>query len=251
MSTRGIAACLSILFGALAASANADETVVVQGQITGQAGTDVIFPGAGSDLVGQPFYIVYQLFDSPSDTQPYVQTFDPPYGSSVSGGGAAGQSPVTATVGIGGVVFDDQDQWTNGEASREAPASGQSEVYFKAEDTSWSGGDLSVWTDISSTTDPFVSDPDYRGVLVHTVTTGDLATGGLSETYADPANSRTLETASFTLTPTSISVFDDGVQIGGGGGDPPGVPEPAIWALMVVGVSCVGASLRRRRSFAI
>ena len=41
-----------------------------------------------------------------------------------------------------------------------------------------------------------------------------------------------------------VSVGDTGRNVGGG----PGVPEPATWAMMILGLGGVGATLRRRRS---
>jgi hypothetical protein len=150
-----------------------------------------------------------------------------------------------ASITIGGAKYDDGGLWTNGEALRRASASGQSEVYYQAEDANWGPGDLSVWSKISSATDPFVTNPDYRTALTHMVTSGDVATGGLTESYSAPGNPLVLDTASLTLTPTSIVVLDNTGQTGG---DPPGVPEPATWSLLMLGMGAAGAGLRRRRN---
>jgi hypothetical protein len=248
MSVRGIGVSIAVVLGATAGFAHADETVIVRGQVTAQTGVDFLFSTSGENLVGQPFDIKYQVFDTNPQYTPFNQTFNPPYGSSVSGGYENGTSPVMASITIGGAAYDDGGLWTNGEALRKAPASGQSEVYYQAEDANWGPGDLDVWSEISSATDPFVTNPDYRTALTHAVTSGDVATGGLTESYSDPTNPFALDTANLTLTPTSISVLDTTTQTGGG--DPPGVPEPATWSLLLLGVGTAGIALRRRRSVA-
>ena len=234
MNIRGIGISIATALGAAAGLAHADETVVVSGQVTAQTGVDILFSTSGKNLVGQEFYIKYQIFDSNPVSPPFNQTFNLPYGSSVSGGYFNGTSPVMASITIDGVTYDDGGLWTNGEALRQAPASGQSEVYYQAEDANWGPGDLDVWSEISSTTDPFVTNADYRTSLTHAVTLGDVATGGLTESYSDQNIPLGLVTASLALTPTSISVFDSGV------------PEPATWSLLLLGVGAAGASLRRR-----
>jgi hypothetical protein len=248
MSVRGIGFSIAAVLGVTAGFARADETVVVRGQVTAQSGGDFLFSTPNESLIGKPFYIRYQVFDSNPDYLPFNQTFNPPYGSSVSGGYDNETSPVMASITIGGVTYDDGGLWTNGEALRRAPASGQSGVYYQAEDANWGPGDLDVWSKISSATDPFVTNPDYRTALAHVVTSGDVTTGGLTESYSDPTNPMKLDTASLTLTPTSIVVLDNTGQTGGG--DPPGVPEPATWSLLLLGGGAAGASLRRRRSLA-
>ncbi|HEY1927183.1 MAG TPA: PEPxxWA-CTERM sorting domain-containing protein [Caulobacteraceae bacterium] len=235
MSLRGFGFSFAALLAALGGIARADETITVKGQVTAETGTDIIFGATGSSLVGQAFSITYQVFDSSPIFEPFTQTFDLPNKSSVSGGYWNGTSPVLASLTIDGVTFDDGGLWTNGEALRAGPSSGKSEVYYQAEDANWGPGDVQIWTDISSTTDPFVTNADYRTNLQHTVTAGDVATGALTETYMDFANPSVLQSASLTLTPTSIFI------------DPPGVPEPATWTLMVLGVGAAGATLRRRR----
>ncbi|MBS0362762.1 MAG: PEP-CTERM sorting domain-containing protein [Proteobacteria bacterium] len=55
-----------------------------------------------------------------------------------------------------------------------------------------------------------------------------------------------------TIVPNGSFLFDTqpGGSTGGdtGGGDPGGVPEPAAWALMIMGFGFAGASLRRRKA---
>ena len=242
MTLRGIGYAVLAMASVLGATAHADETVIVRGQVTAQSGADILFGQGGAGLVGQSFYIVYGVFDTSPGS--YNQAFDFPYQSSISGGGAPAASPVLASVTVGAVTFDDAGQWTTGEALRQAPPSGQSRLYYEAQDANWRAGGLEVWTDISSATDPFVSDPDYRHTLLHPITAGDLASGGLSEAYQDPSDPSVLDMANLTLTPASIYVLDTATQTGG---DPPGAPEPAAWALIAAGVGAVGARLRRQR----
>ena len=245
VSLRGFSVCIAAMLAAFSGTALADETVVVRGQVTSQSGTDILFGSVGSNLVGQTFSVIYQVYDSNPLYQPFTQTFDPPYGSSVSGGYDNGTSPVFASITVGSKTYDDSGLWTNGQASRQAAVSGTSEVYDQAEDANWGPGDLSVWTKVSSTTDPFVTNFDYRANLVHEVTAQDLASGELTETYVDPANPFQMDTASLGFTPTSIAVMPIST-VADDGGDPPGVPEPATWTLLIMGAAFAGGALRRR-----
>lgn len=244
MRLRGLGMSCAALIVGLTGVARADETVVVRGKVTSQSGADILFGAPGADLVGQTFSIVYQVYDT-NPIQPFSQTFDPPYGSRVSGGYDNGTSAVFARITIGSKTYDDGGLWTNGVASRQTAASGTSELYDMAEDANWGPGDLKVWTEISSATDPFVTNPDYRANLIHRVTSADTATGGLTETYADPLNPDAMDTASIGLTPRSIAVMPISTVIGNGG-DPPGVPEPTTWTLFVIGAALAGGMLRRR-----
>jgi hypothetical protein len=237
MDLRGVGLSCVVIITGCAGSALADELILVKGQVTAESGPDIIFDSLGSKLVGQSFNIQYQVFDTDPQYLPFAQTFDAPYSSSVSGGYDNGTSPVFASVTIGGLTFDDSDLWTNGEAMRTAPPSGRSEVSYSAEDADWGSGDVKVWTTISSTTDAFVTNPNYETTLFHSVQSDDLATGGLTETYFDASG---LEAATLTLTPTSISIF--------GFADP--APEPMAWTMLLVGFGAVGATARRRRSAA-
>jgi hypothetical protein len=250
MSTRGSLLLSAILAAALGGPGLAAETVVVQGVVTAQTGPDILFDDPDGGLVGLPFTIQYQVLD-PTIEEPFTQSFDYPDSSSLSGGFGNGYSPVLASVTINGVTFDDSGLWTNGEALRQAAASGQSEVYYQAEDGNWGPGDVTVSTEVSSTTDPFVTDPDYQSTLVHAVTGDDLAVGELSESYPTEADPLALQMATITLTPSSIAIY--GANLGGGGHDAlllggVEIPEPANWIMIVTGVAAVGGLLRRRRS---
>ena len=70
--------------------------------------------------------------------------------------------------------------------------------------------------------------------------TSFVAAGALLPGYT-PENSSADGFASIVYTPP-----------GGSGGfvkppEPPGVPEPASWSLMILGMGCMGAALRARR----
>jgi len=163
-----------------------------------------------------------------------------PVGTSfyVSGGNPmTGTEPLTASIGHTDIPtgnFTDLFKFTIGTA-------GQGQI---------GSGSGSVITFIVSG----VANVDFTNVFFN---------NGTTDFFADPAN----------ITPTSISIFDvpifggalntlhiegtvlNNTNVGAYGGSlgftPQAVPEPATWAMMLIGFGAVGYSMRRRRKVAI
>jgi len=82
---------------------------------------------------------------------------------------------------------------------------------------------------------------------------GETATGSLVLGYNSLANSILL--SDFLVRYQRIDSvalgLNDGSAIGSPTTPPPGVPEPATWAMMLIGFGAVGYSMRRRRKFVL
>lgn len=227
-SRRPFCAALGALAAAaIAGSSLADEVVTFTGVVSGGAGGTTPFGAGAAALTGDSFTLTFQVFDSNPLYTPFTQSFGAT-GSSVSGGFFNGTSPVVADLTINGASFDDHGLWTNGSASLTDAASGLSSVSYTAQDENYGPGSASLSAMISSATDPFVTDPDYRDALTHTVVGADQASGAFTENFGD-AGGFTID-----LAPQTISIAS-------------AAPEPAAWTMMILGVGLCGGALRARR----
>jgi hypothetical protein len=76
------------------------------------------------------------------------------------------------------------------------------------------------------------------------------STGWVKSTYTvTVAGTYTLQfgTSNFGDTAYDTGLAFSGIQIDGTVVDPPVVPEPATWAMMIAGFGLVGVAVRRRR----
>jgi hypothetical protein len=88
-------------------------------------------------------------------------------------------------------------------------------------------------------------DVEYSGYGA-TVTSADSTTQGLIDTYVTAAGAHMSPYA-----PNGFYPGKDGQAFGYGQGFMMGVPEPATWAMMIVGIGGVGAGMRGRRRSAM
>jgi hypothetical protein len=122
---------------------------------------------------------------------------------------------------------------------------------------------FSLYAGGSSSIVEFDLDPNYTssGVLglphiplylqVSAATTGPVTLTNLTPGRVNPVYTITTPITfdfTLTLTDTSYAASYNAGAGGGGGGGLAGVPEPASWALLLVGFGGMGAVLRRRRA---
>lgn len=86
-------------------------------------------------------------------------------------------------------------------------------------------------TNIYTTATDFISTRDLTAPLDYTVQPGGVAAGVFRMVGANGLNSPYTEGS---LSPTSVSIRE--------------IPEPATWAMMIVGFGVVGGAMRRRRA---
>ena len=88
----------------------------------------------------------------------------------------------------------------------------------------------------------------YTGTFDYIQISGNyVATSASTEIYFEAFNSLGLYLLDdVSVTGPAAVACDTRVCVGGGGGEGGGVPEPASWALMVLGFGGLGAALRRR-----
>jgi hypothetical protein len=93
-----------------------------------------------------------------------------------------------------------------------------------------------------------MTDSSNTGTFDYVQVSGNyVATSSSTEIYFQAFNSLGLYLLDdVSVTGPSAVTCDTRVCVGGGGGEGGGVPEPASWALMVLGFGGLGAALRRR-----
>ena len=256
-SARTLSAALTLALGLLAAAppASAAVTYTYTGAVSGGLDETGVFGLAGQRFEGRglTFTATFVREDTPGAT--YV--FEPTQ-SQVRAFGAA-NSPLHGTLTINEHTIS-VGSWFGQQFQLEDPtwcgAGCEYELFNHHAQTAWnqrdpdSGIDTYIDRSISlsgfGANQNFLTSSDY-----HTLPSLSLADGvtfnGLAhveEYVLDPNGERlSYSFAEAYLKPTSMTVSDLSGPIGG-------VPEPASWALMIVGFGSAGAMLRSRRRWA-
>jgi len=233
----------ALVAGAAPAASGATFMATIRGTV--RMGTDLagVF-GQGANLTGLPFEAIYTI----DDAAPGAILVAAPGASSISGVGAVssvfsinGSAPVAFGASAGTAeAFNGPDRYrldTRSDADTVFSGLGMAFTFHRTQDLFFGLGAL--FSDFT--------DGDFRTPF--TFPAGGLATNGvglleISETVNgipvfDHLAVAALDVSSFTLAaqpPTAP--------------DPTGVPEPAAWALMILGLGGVGARLRARRGAA-
>jgi hypothetical protein len=227
---------LPAIAGALALAQPA-AAVEVAYTYTGHVGSGVdglgLFGQAGASLSGAAFTATFHRDDALADPDDiYIGRFN----SYVSGVGAA--SPVWAELTIGGVTLalgglGEQAQYDDGFS--------ESFAHYVAFDT----GSLMLGASTPGRLVPqpidYLPGPDY-----HTLPSLSAETApGL-----DWFGNFSVSGQGLAALGTTASFVPTGLLVDGAPGGVGGVPEPASWALMILGFGGVGWTLRRRRATA-
>lgn len=210
------------------------------------SGTDASgeFGASAPSLAGKSFTATLRLDDTRG-----VSFYDPPIGSGFEFNRFQ-VAPDQLRIRIGGVGFDFKEEACGGSefctlahSVVAAPFSGISTFYDRADAYPFGEFDEFLREEyeglslgLSSTANPFVADFDYDTPLFHAFSPGDVSSGELRIFYrtSDPLGADVIDKqVSATLVPLSVRVS---------------VPEPATWALMILGFGAAGAVLRRRRA---
>jgi hypothetical protein len=215
---------------------------ILSGSVTSANGGSVDGLATG-DYSGQAFTAVFQYDTAVLPGQTYYSN---PTASYLFGGAGFGANPLEdAFITVGGVTIDLLAP--TGLVQQQAITGGLIE---QQSDNSWTRSSMVSGALQTETYDkgltlggygtfPDALDQDFSANFDSTsfgqATDCDVidrytGRGGVSETSP--------YCLSFSLAPTSVNVVDP----------PSGVPEPADWALMLVGFGVAGAMLRRRRS---
>jgi len=201
--------------------------------------------------------------ESGAVTRDYTIVFDPATVTcginSITGGAACGSPtilalPVTASVGD---IFNVQVTTLAG-APIVVPGSAVSNgiyvSFYDALATFENGGPGPVTARSSvvpfgvTTTTPV--GPPFGGLFLQSFSYGYLAAAGYSTVYGAPNNGFSVTGFNASLevvTPDELPTIGISVGYYWTPSDAPGVPEPATWALLIVGLGGVGAMLRRQR----
>lgn len=217
----------------LAASANAHITTVTYTGtvINGNDQTGVF--GAGANLAGAGYTAVYTVDDSVSDYSIHTPTLVQLLG----GSHYHNQSPVSAAITINNVTLSISGGYF-GHAWQSTLAYGHTEIYRGAEDYTDDGVikyDNFMENRIISVSNPIIASPDINAPLSYTVQKGDSGSGYFSDLlYSYGAGAYSVDVTA-NLHPTSVTI----AQV-------MGVPEPATWMVLLLGVGMIGFAARRR-----
>lgn len=222
----------------LAVSAKA-ETVTITFSGVVSSGLDGAGDFGGGDLTGDSYDIVYTIQDPmPAGVSDFSV---PPYSTSLR------NFPVATSVTINGFTVTAPPTGLNGgkpgEMYQSTLASGLADIWYDRDDDGSVGGgirrQLTISEEVDSTINSFIPSYDYRTPFTYSVQPGDGTPNNdfIDWTY-DAPSLETIRDTEVRFTPTTVTVaVADAVA---------GVPEPATWALLILGVGMIGFAARRR-----
>ncbi len=201
-----------------------------------------LFGTPGADLSGSAYTAVYVVDESVPSSRAFGPTssnnlggpfFVSPYPSAVSSTITIGGVTVAIDGQLGGAV--EQDYLPPGGTS---PPLAPDALSYQTYSKNPAPLEFRFMDEvIGSATDRFITSPDYRTPLSHTLQPGDFSFGHFTAGVFSPSY------ANLTLDPRSVTVILTNVTP-----DPGGVPEPASWATLLVGLFAAGYALRSRRA---
>ena len=207
----------AVVFGlALAAPAQAKVVRVIhEGMVEDASGSAQLFGTANSALVGMHVLSIYEFDLNQGDR------FDGPTSAYVEGGSNLGfPGPLlSSTIRINGVTLD-----LDGALANRYAASDELEIYSM---TAWPAGGTIVHEN-SALIEFQGLDYEYSG--------GFGGTGGSLLYTGGPAGGADIQWATMAYTVTEI---------------PSVIPEPGVWAMLIMGFGVTGAALRARRSLVL
>ena len=209
-------------------------TATYSGVVANGYDTTGVFGAANTDLTGAAFTAVYKV-----DSSVNSLTFNSPGSMSYRIGGTNygfSSSPVSAVVTIHGVSAAFGGLQT-GEAYRSKVASGGNELFHET---------------YSASTVKGVSTQQFVETFVYSKSNGPVFAGPrsggfLQDVVVDTSTGAYSTLVQGVLTPTSLTIGVVQPQ----GPSVASVPEPATWALMLLGFGGLGAAMRSRRRAAL
>jgi len=230
----------ALMAAALAGPASANRFVATfTGTVTNGTDSANVFNQAGADLTGQSFTAVFTLDDSAAD---FVLSNGAVYYDIYNGGPA---NPIHATISVGGVSyaltpatdsFEDYLSWTRYSGGTFDQFMGNV-ARFVDDGTVNTLDSLQLYGNASL--DDFLGSPlDYHTPFAHDFTSqsgGSFSIGSWSDSTNAAFYSETLN--------LNVSRITYAAAPAGGA-----VPEPASWAMMLVGFGLAGTALRRNRA---
>jgi hypothetical protein len=238
----------SITLAGVSAQA-ATYTVTYAGHVADRVNLTNMF-GAG-EYAGMAYTLVYTINDAAPGAVSSTST-----GFSSIGGPGAVQAALTLN-GVTHTINGSKSslaETTNGIHADGQPYSGSVDKTFQSSielsDTATYYHSYSAETYISSYLHDFIANGDFRTPFTFSPSGTDSVLSGVQFNDYDWVARRQDNYAWFNLAVGSVTVarVDAGAGPGAGVG---GVPEPGVWALMLLGFGAAGASLRRKRLAAL
>lgn len=233
----------ALAVGLIAAPANAAIVhVTYEGVVANGFDQFGLFGAANADLTGAAFTATYTLDDAID-----ASTYSPPLSSSFEFLNLGATTPVGAMIRINGSTFNFWCGYVDYCDVNHTNSAGDGGVYgvessiniFAVDATTVEIWEQRMSLGLTSTVHPIVGSYDYHTPFTYAFQPGDVATGSLRITdYIMPptAPGYYVQNVGAQLTPLSVTVT---------------VPEPATWAVMIIGFGLTGAALRRRPTAAI
>jgi hypothetical protein len=223
------------LLGGTAAKAEAT-LITYTGTVERSEDTTGVFGGSGSSLDGLPFKLVYEL-SYPVSGAYFAEA--PTYATYIGGQTFGAPSIQSATLTINGIARHFDGTYQSSVTYYDQVAGYYDQIFHEAQDyvpgIPYASNHF-VQAGIASDIHNIVGSADFLAPLSYTFKRGDTALGSFFWSDVDQESGAQTSFASGNFSYTGVAIASASA-----------VPEPATWALMIVGFGAIGIRLRMRR----